>query len=140
MSTYYSIEQVAERLGLHVRTVRNFVHDGRLTATRVGKQYRIASEDLAKLMGRPATAFQPDGMHRHVAVSSIVEIDAIDRDTTNRITTMLMAAANSRDGSGPPLRVQTLYDEERARLKVVVMGSIEDTSAMLKAVKALAEP
>jgi excisionase family DNA binding protein len=140
MSAYYSIDQVAEQLGVHVRTVRNFVRDGRLAASRVGKQYRIAAEDLAKLTGRPATAFQPDGMHRHIEVSSIVEVDAIDPDTVSRLTAMLMGAAGSRDGSGPPLRVQTSYDESRARLKVVLMGAIDDTTAMLKAVKALAEP
>lgn len=136
MSSYYSIEQVAEHLGIHIRTVRNFVRDGRLLATRVGKQYRIAAEDLAKLTGRA----RPAERRRRVEVSSIVEIDVIDPDTTSRLTNMLMGAANSRDGSGPPLRVQTMYDEERARLKIIVTGAIDDTTAMLKAIKALAEP
>ena len=38
----YSVEQVADLLGLHVRTVRGYVRDGRLKAVRIGKQYRIA--------------------------------------------------------------------------------------------------
>ncbi len=42
-----SVEQVAELLGLHVRTVRNYVRDGRLKAVRIGKQYRITRTDLA---------------------------------------------------------------------------------------------
>ena len=46
-----SPHQVADALGLHVRTVRNYVRDGRLPATRVGKQYRIAREDLEKFFG-----------------------------------------------------------------------------------------
>ena len=136
MTEFYSIDQVAVQLGVHVRTVRNFVRDGRLLATRIGKQYRIAAEDLAKLTGRPAIGER----RRHVEVSSIVEIDVIDPDTTSRLTAMLMGAANSRDGSGPPLRVQTMYDEERAHLKIIIMGAIDDTAAMLKAVKALTEP
>ena len=37
----YSVEQVAERLGLHVKTVRSYVREGRLKAVRIGKQYRI---------------------------------------------------------------------------------------------------
>jgi excisionase family DNA binding protein len=139
MSDFYSLEQVAEQLGLHIRTVRNFVRDGRLAATRVGKQYRVAPEDLAKLTGRPATAFRPDGLHRHCDVSSVVTIDAIDPETTSRLTNMLMGAANGRRG-GPPLRVETIYDEMRARLKIVVMGDIDDSAAMLKTIKALAEP
>jgi excisionase family DNA binding protein len=135
MSDFYSIEQVAEQLGVHVRTVRNFVRDGRLPATRIGKQYRIAAGDLAKLTGRA----RPADRHRHVEASSIVEIDVIDPETTSRLTNMLMGAANSRDGSGPPLRVQTMYDEERARLKIIIIGALDDTTALLKAIKALTE-
>ena len=52
----YSVEQVAESLGLHVRTVRNYVRDGRLKAVRIGKQYRIARADLDALTGQKAAA------------------------------------------------------------------------------------
>ncbi|MEU8263779.1 helix-turn-helix domain-containing protein [Micromonospora sp. NPDC048999] len=38
---YRSLDQVAGLLGLHVRTVRGYVRDGRLRAARVGRQYRI---------------------------------------------------------------------------------------------------
>jgi len=37
-----SVEHVAERPGLQVRTIRSYVRDGRLTAVRIGKRYRIA--------------------------------------------------------------------------------------------------
>ncbi|MFC7563955.1 helix-turn-helix domain-containing protein [Actinomadura namibiensis] len=50
---YYSVEQVAELLDLHVRTVRGYVRDGKLRATRIGKQYRIAREDLEEFTGAP---------------------------------------------------------------------------------------
>ena len=49
----YSVDQVAAQLGLHVRTVRSYVRDGRLKAVRIGKQYRIAREDLEALTGHP---------------------------------------------------------------------------------------
>ena len=49
---WFSVDQVAQRLGLHVRTVRNYVRDGRLKAVRIGKQYRIARSDLEELTGR----------------------------------------------------------------------------------------
>ena len=48
----YSVEQVADLLNLHVRTVRNYVREGRLKAVRIGKQYRIAREDLEAMTGR----------------------------------------------------------------------------------------
>ena len=42
----FTVEQVAQSLSLHVRTIRNYVRAGRLKATRIGKQYRIARSDL----------------------------------------------------------------------------------------------
>src|SRR3979409_1616186 len=94
----YSVEQVAERLGLHVRTVRNYVREGRLKAVRIGKQYRIARADLEALTGLavPATAQESAVRHRHVGASSVVQIDAISAADADRLSTLLLAAVGGR--------------------------------------------
>ncbi|WP_107655311.1 helix-turn-helix domain-containing protein [Nocardia suismassiliense] len=128
----YSVEQVAERLGLHVRTIRNYVRDGRLTAVRIGKQYRIAHEDLEAFTGRPVPAPLRETVERqrHVEVSSIVQVDAVDPGMADRLTTLLMGAANTRSSGDEPLRIETMYDAERARLKVIVLGGLADTARL----------
>ena len=130
----YSVEQVAERLGLHVRTVRNYVRNGRLKAVRIGKQYRIAREHLEALTGQPADARGTGSAppRRHVEVSSIVQIEAISFDAASRVTNTLLAAAKSRPEGDDALRVDTIYDQERARLKVILSGSIATTTSLLK--------
>lgn len=125
----YSVEEVATRLGLHVRTVRGYVRDGRLKAVRIGKQYRIAQEDLEALLGSPVTDEPQVRRDRHVDVSSIVEIDAVDPATVDRVRTLLMAAS-ARQGD-EPLRIETAYDERRGRLKVVILGGLADTARLL---------
>src|SRR5208337_4546164 len=90
----YSVEQVAERLGLHVKTVRNYVREGRLRAVRIGKQYRIAREDLEAMTGRPEPTPEPVIRNRHVEVSSIVEIDAISPEAANHLSMSLISAAS----------------------------------------------
>ncbi|AXB48145.1 helix-turn-helix domain-containing protein [Amycolatopsis albispora] len=127
-----SVEQVAERLGLHVRTVRNYVRNGRLKAVRIGKQYRIAREDLQELTGQPA-ATGP----RRVEVSSIVQVDPVDAATANRLSTLLMAAVNGPREDPTPLRVDTMYDEERGSMKVVVLGGVAATTELLRLVEAI---
>ncbi|GGU73354.1 MerR family transcriptional regulator [Streptomyces albospinus] len=126
------MEQVAERLGLHVRTIRSYVRDGRLAAVRIGKQYRIAHQDLEAFTGRPVPAppDDVDGRQLHTEVSSIVEVDAVDAETAHRLTTLLMGSAANRRAEDGSLRIQTVYDEERARLKVVVLGSLADTARL----------
>ncbi|MEV2277544.1 helix-turn-helix domain-containing protein [Nocardiopsis sp. NPDC049922] len=137
----YSVEQVAELLGLHVRTIRNYVRDGRLNAVRIGKQYRIAQSDLEAFTGRPVPG--PPGAapgRRHSEVSSIVEVEGVDRATADRVATLLTSVAASPRPDGPPLRVQTVFDAERSRMKVVVLGGLADTARMLDCVEGVLAP
>jgi excisionase family DNA binding protein len=137
----YSVDQVAERLGLHVRTVRNYVRDGRLKAVRIGKQYRIAREHLEALTGHPSVTPGTEGepSRRHVEVSSIVQVEAIGFDAASRITNALMASAKGRPETDAPLRIDTIYDQEHARLKVILTGGIGTTSSLLKFMNAYLE-
>jgi excisionase family DNA binding protein len=128
----YSVEQIAERLGLHVKTVRGYVREGRLKAVRIGKQYRIARSDLEAFTGRPAPPPQPVVRERNVEVSSIVEIDAISREIANRLTTSLTAAASG-------VRIEAIYNQERAHLKIILIADLEKNAAFLKFIAAILE-
>jgi excisionase family DNA binding protein len=119
---WLSVEQVAERLGLHVRTVRGYVRDGRLKAVRIGKQYRIAQTDLDAFTGRPAAPARPAP-----EVSAVVELDGVSAATADRLSTFLVAGAQLQ-----PLRVQTVYDDARGRLKVIILGGVAATSDVLR--------
>ena len=136
----YSAEQVAEHLGLHVRTVRAYLRAGRLKGVRIGKQYRISRDDLDALTGSSAS-LRPELVrrHRHVDVSTIVQVDVISPESVDRVTNMLMAAAKAPRDEDQPLRIDTSYDEERARFKVFVSGSMETTVTVLNLVKRLVE-
>ncbi|WP_327581179.1 helix-turn-helix domain-containing protein [Nonomuraea sp. NBC_00507] len=127
----YTVEQAARRLGLHVKTVRNYVRDGRLPAVRVGRQYRIARQDLAAFAGLPDE--RPE-VPRHAEVSSIVQIDGVERREMDRISTMVMG---SLAGAPHGLRVEFVYDEERAHLKIIVLGGLEESAQVLRIVDAL---
>jgi len=136
---FLSIDQVAGRLGLHVRTVRRYVREGRLGAVRIGKQYRVAPGALDALTGRTAPAFAPASAPRHIEVSSIVQMDGVDAETASRVTTGVLAAVNGRREPADPLRIDTIYDKERGRLKVILHGSAATTASLLKFVNAYLE-
>ncbi|PKW15372.1 helix-turn-helix domain-containing protein [Saccharopolyspora spinosa] len=130
----YSVEQVANRLGLHVRTVRGYIRSGRLKAVRIGKQYRIARADLEELTGKP----QPSSAGAApVEVSSIVQIDGVDRAAADRLSTLVLAGANSASNPAHPLRIQTVHDEERNRMKFVVLGGAGATAEILQLIEAV---
>jgi excisionase family DNA binding protein len=125
----YSAEQVADILGLHVRTVRGYIRDGRLPAVRVGKQYRIAERDLQTFAG--VVTDQPTNSPRAHA-STVVHIDDVDRITMDRVTAHLTAAAVSRSSHPGQLNVHSTYDESACRLTVFVVGDPESTAAALR--------
>lgn len=125
---WLSVEQVAERLGLHVRTVRGYIRDGRLKAVRIGKQYRIAPADLDALTGQPSTgATRPQ-----VEVSAVVEVDGVGPVAADRLSTLLVAGAQLRGDDPTPLRLQLIYDDARARLKVIILGSPAKAAEILQ--------
>jgi excisionase family DNA binding protein len=134
----YSLEQVAERLGLQVRTVRSYVRSGRLKAIRIGKQYRVTRESLEDLTG-PAPLRDAVPQHRHVEVSSVIQVDAVGQETAGRVTNHLVGAAKAPRDDGSALRVEMIYDEERAQLKVIVIGSLLNAANVFRLLGVLLE-
>ena len=134
----YSPDQVADQLGLHVRTVRNYVRDGRLKAVRIGKQYRIARTDVEALTGQKSasTVAPPE---RHIDVSTIVEISSVSRDEADRVSMGLTAGVNGQRPDEDPLRIDTIYDQARAHLKVIVCGGLPATTQLLKLIAVYVE-
>jgi excisionase family DNA binding protein len=137
--TLYSVDQVAALLGLHVRTVRSYVREGRLKAVRIGKQYRIAPADLEAMTGEPAPQPEAVSRQRHVDASTIVEIDAISPEAAVRLTGPLSAVVTARRDNDLPLRVETVYDEVRAHLKIILVGSLRTLAAALEMIHAVME-
>ena len=69
-----------------------------------------------------------------------MQIDAISPEAANRVATTLMAAAAGRRDGDDPLRIETVYDEERAHLKIIVLGGLSSSGELLKLVGVLIEP
>src|SRR5947209_1689938 len=93
---FYSVDDIATRLNLHAKTVRRYIHDGRLKAKRIGKEYRITQAALDEFAGDDRPAADPVVRTRQVIASSIVDVDAISQHESDRVTTMVMAALNAR--------------------------------------------
>lgn len=128
-----SVDQVARRLGVQARTVRRYLRDGLLKGTRIGKQYRIAAADLAALTGQAAPVpAAPVRRTRHVEASAVVQIDAIAPADAMRIANGAVGAFRSRRGSSTPARLDTVYDEERARLKIILTGDLSAATGLMQ--------
>jgi hypothetical protein len=78
-----------------------------------------------------------DRSARHVEASSIVHIDAVDRATADRITTHILGALNQPEAVN--LKAETIYDEDRGVLKVIVLGNLPATADLLRLINLMAD-
>jgi excisionase family DNA binding protein len=136
----FTVEQVAQSLNLHVRTIRNYVAAGKLKATRIGKQYRIARSALDAFTGGPSPAIDARtlAVYGRTDATCVVQIEAISRDSADRLTGALMGAAKAPRASGALLNVSAAYDEERDSLRVVIMsGDLRAAADLVSMVAAI---
>ena len=137
----YSAEEAAAILGLQVRTVRNYVRDGRLAGVRIGKQYRITRADLEAFTGAAGTgseAAEPARPPlRRVEISSVIQLDGVDGEAADRVTRTVDALLAGRSDDASELRVEPFYDEQRLRLKLIVVGGAGGTVEIIRLVDAL---
>lgn len=136
---FHSPQQVAELLGLHVRTVRRYVREGRLEAVRVGNRYRIPHRSLEALTGGPVGRSTPTTVMTHIDVSSVVDLEPISRTDADRVTTLVLGAVQHRPREDGALRVDVGYEPDRDRLRIIVAGPVAATSAVLALVTTYVE-
>lgn len=123
----YSPDEVADLLGLHVRTIRHYVRDGRLPAVRIGKQYRISESDLRAFTGGAPAAAPP-----RLDTTTVVRIADVSRELMDRVSTLALAGAGAAR-----LQVHTSYEPAQRTLTVIAVGDADDAAALLSTVSAL---
>lgn len=127
-----TVDAAAKMLHLHPKTVLRFIRDGRLKASKVGKQYRILRSDLRALVGaaektRAAAA----------RVTSVVDITGVDATLLNRLSTALLASINAPHARDEAISLDIAHDPLRHTVKVIIVAAPADTAALLGFVDAL---
>ena len=125
----HTVQQAAERLKLHPKTVLRLIHEGRLKGVRIGKSYRIQDSDLRAFSGlaagAPTSGFQ-------ARVTCVAEIEQVTMEQASRIANVLSAALISNEARPVPLHMTTAYDPETSRMKAVLFADPADAAAWLR--------
>lgn len=145
-SKFYTIDQVAEILGMHHKTIRKFIADGALEASKIGKQWRISDKDLNAFMEKDTEGSNDsaeedkevmiaventDKSIPKVAVSTVIDINETDKEQYMRISNTLIAAMNSRRNDYDRSTLNMKYNEKEKRLRIILWGTIKFTQDML---------
>ncbi|MGK9055599.1 helix-turn-helix domain-containing protein [Xaviernesmea oryzae] len=124
-----TVDQAAQELALHPKTVLRYIRDGRLPATRVGKSYRILRSDLDAFAGFASGRAEKEMSARATCITEISEMTV---EAAERITTFLQSIALTGDAGTPPLHLQTAFDPVAKTLKVVAIGNPSDVGRLLE--------
>jgi excisionase family DNA binding protein len=141
MSELYTVDQASDLLRLHVKTVRSYVRDGRLKATRIGKSYRIARADLEAFAGvtLPTPPRQAVARQRQAHVSSVIRLEAVSPDLRDRLAGLISGIATTPSETSERLHITINYNEEHASMTVILTGSLTSSAEILRLVSVVVE-
>jgi excisionase family DNA binding protein len=130
----YTVEQFAERLKLHPKTVLRFIKEGRLRAAKVGRSYRILRSDLEAFGG-----IAPPAGDAKARVTAIVDIPDVTPERAQRIATLFTSARIGAEAQAEPMSLDVAHDPALRAVKVVMVGSPADVATMLQILQAWLE-
>ncbi len=154
---FYTIDKIAEILGMHHKTIRKFITEGKLGANKVGKQWRISGHDLSIFMEKNNVSINnkkiseesnidfltngevKDTKNQKVNVSTVVDINDVDKEEYFRISNTLIALMNCKDSKMGKSTINMKYDEKVNRLRVLLWGNVSFIEGMLSSISMLVE-
>jgi excisionase family DNA binding protein len=133
----FTVDQVAGMLGLHPKTVRKFIREGRLAARKAGKKWRILKKDLDAFMGadmgKAANAAMPAQANRDkIQVTSIVDVFVNNEGEGRRISNSIFAVLNSKDQAYGNARCDYIFYESEKKARFVLWGGARFMADLLQ--------
>ncbi len=147
--TLYSVNEIAEILGLHPKTVQRFIREGKLKAHKIGRSWKVSIDDLKEYShaelsvgtegstgkGYPVSADKP--LEERINVSAVIELkDAADREVS-RISNTLIAVLNSKDPAWGKTRYDYIYQPETGTARFILYGKPLFISSIIKMLEPL---
>jgi excisionase family DNA binding protein len=141
----YTVTQLTRLLDLHPKTVRRFIREGKIKATKIGREWRVRQEDLreythGELADRPAEPRSTTPLLDRVRTSAVIELTDGHPDEVSRISNSLIAVLNGKDPEWGPARYDMVYQPETRTARFTLNGSPPFIRTLLEVVDALLQP
>lgn len=136
---FYTVEQIAELLHIHSKTIQRYIREGKLNAVKVGKSWRVAGHDLSVFTentgGRAVK--ERDTITR---ASAVVDIQVADNESAIRIMNAITAALNAKPLEFGPSSMNTQFIEAEKTVRITLWGSVEFIAVMMEGIRLLTKP
>lgn len=140
---YYNVEQIAQMLNIHPKTIQRYIREGKLHATKIGKSWRVTGHDLSRFTeGTPTTSAGIPTTHPakvQAKASSVVDISVMDNNEAMRIANSLNATMNAKPQEYGHASMHMQFLENDNTLRISLWGSIQFMSVIMSAIEAYTE-
>jgi len=126
----FTVEQAAQRLALHPKTVLRLIREGRLKANRIGKAYRIQAHDLEAFVGAGKA---PVGARAKTTI--VTEIGPLPESGAALLANRLVALVHGATGA----HLATSYDPTALQMKLVFIADARVAADFLSALAVMAQ-
>lgn len=140
LNKFYSVDEIAELIKIHPKTVQRYIREGKLKASKVGKSWRVTGHDLStftegssdNLTAPPILGERAE--QKETKVSAVIDIPVSNTDASVRIATTLTAISNAKPAEYGASSVQTQYLMSEKVIRVMVWGSLSFTQIILDSI------
>ena len=130
---YYTVAQVAEMLDIHEKTIQRYIREGKLSASKVGKFWRISGHDLSLFVNGNQNNFRNESNNKEkkIMVSSVIDIDVDSTDEAISLVNMLTAALNSKQPEYGKSTMNAQFIEQENKVRVMLYGNIKFSESIM---------
>jgi excisionase family DNA binding protein len=132
---YYTVNEIANILSLHQKTIQRYIREKKLKANKIGKAWRIEEKELeifAKTLGITQLTNQEP---KQIKASTVIDIPISDKERANRIITALNAAMISKPLEYNFSSLHSQYIESENLVRLSIWGNLDFISSIISLIK-----
>lgn len=127
---FYTPDEIADLLQMHPKTIRRYIREGKIKATKIGKGWRVSGHDLSVFTeGMTQVPAASDEQAVSAKVSAVVDIAMQDAQDVMRIINFVTSAQQVRERSFVTLNGQ--YLEKEGVFRLMLWGSLLGVQQLL---------
>jgi len=149
MADLLTVDQFAQMLDMHPRTIRRYIRDNQLKATKVGGEWRIRKEDAEMFMGSKLEEIRSEAVEDVQAFidGKDSEVDGrlqvctvldcyVEPAEAAKISEAIMGFMNQPDPTRGKAKFQYFFDDEDKKGRYIIWGNPSFVGKVLSAVGA----
>jgi excisionase family DNA binding protein len=131
---YYSVDQIAEMIDMHPKTIQKYIREGRLKAQKIGKAWRVTGHDLSIFVegtGETGRSDSAPGLQeilraavKTIKVSSVIDIPVNNSSEAIQVVNWITASMNSRSSEYGYTSMNSQYIEPEQIIRIMLWGNL----------------